>query len=89
MRYQVTLMIRQGELTSAIARLILAAIDGEWTSVVYEHRMLTALSQSHMTIERASGPIDAASYADDLEDFRRADEFIPMWLRGRLHEAGA
>ncbi|SDJ99811.1 hypothetical protein SAMN05428985_102198 [Nocardioides sp. YR527] len=39
-----------------------------------------------------SRPIDAANYAanyaDDLEDFPRADEFIPAWLRGRLQEAG-
>lgn len=142
-------MIRQGELTSEIARLILAAVDGEWTTVVYDHRMLTTLSQSQMTIERPNGPdrsrlpgreigdlvdelrdvmyqdhkgtwfsaqwvlinkdgavesnvsfnyddepawsrpIDAANYADDIEDFPRSEEFIPAWLRGRLQEAGA
>lgn len=34
-------------------------------------------------------PVHVSNYAEDLEDFPRADEFIPVWgFCGRLHEAG-
>lgn len=48
-------MTRQSELTKEIARLIAAAVDGERSTVVYDYRMLTTLSQSQMTIELPEG----------------------------------
>lgn len=73
-------MYQEGKGTWFSARWVLTNHDGA----------VESSASFHYDDEPAwSRPIDAVNYADDLEDFPRAESSIPAWLRGRLREAGA